>query len=222
MSPVRIRKSGQRLVADLESQIKFLREAIQALAEESDRYKQIAATLRVLVCSFGKNRPLLLDLMDELDAVYFISPIPDLPFPIPLVDDSDKDDLLDLGEMSSDDIWQYYRSIAKSYSLREFVRRAEAIHFMGHSYSYQDLIRTLAEQSGLGHEDWKIDQNVPGMESFVIGGVQSHMAPLLNLCEHVLSAATNVVNFASDQGYRPHYFVLRDEYYQLPHLFAED
>lgn len=216
MSPIRVPKTGNNLLADLESQVKFLREALETLPTEPDRYKQLAAGLRVLVCEFKSNRPLLLDLMDELEVTYTISPIPDLPFPIPLVDELEDANDVDLNGMTPGEVLAYHRSRHKSYPLRVFVRRAMAVFFMGHKYSYEELIRTLAEQSGLGHEDWTIDSNVPEMESYTIGGYQGHVAPLRALAKHVLSAATSVVNKAATKGYRPTYFVLNEGRYALP------
>ena len=160
MNPPRTPKSGDRLVADLESQLKFLSEAVRALATEPDRYKIVAAGLRVLVCDFGSNKPLLLDLMDELELGYTISPLQDLPFPLPMVDEFDQEPDADFSSMAPEEIWAYHRSRGKSYSLREFVARGLAVYVLGHAYSYSDLIRTLAEQSGLGHEDRAIDEKI--------------------------------------------------------------
>jgi len=218
MNRARIPKTGDRLLADLESQLKFLREALVALPSEPDRYKQVAAGLRVLVCDFGSNRPLLLDLMDELGVVHSISPLPDLPFPIPMVDEIDQEPDVDMSAMTPAEVWAYHRSRGKSYPLREFVARALAVYVLGHAYSYADLIRTLAEQSGLGHEDWTIDKNVPALESFIIGGYHGHVAPLRVLSEHVLTAGVEVINCAASLGYRPHYLVAAGNRYVLPPL----
>jgi hypothetical protein len=206
-------------VADLESQLKFLREALALLPAEPDRYKQLAAGLRVLVCGFRQNRPLLLDLMDELELGYLVSPIPDLPFPLQMVDELDQEPDVDLGAMSIDEVWAYHRSRGKSYSLREYVARGLAVYFDGRAYSYADLIRTLAEQSGLGHEDWDIDQNLPEMESFEIGGYQSQVAPLIGMAAHVIDASVLVIRKAISLGYVPHYLRLSaDGTYELPPL----
>jgi plasmid stabilization system protein ParE len=216
MGPRRLPKTGERLVADLESQLKFLREALLTLPTEPDRYKQLAAGLRVLVCAFGSNRPLLLDLMDEVGVEYMISPLPDLPFPITMVDEIDEEPTTDLSSMTPDQIWAYHRSRGKSYGLREFVLRALAVYVLGHAYSYAALIRTLAEQSGLGHEDWTVDQNMVELESFIIGGFQGHVAPLRSLAEHVLAAGIDVVNKAASMGYRPQYLLAVEGRYRLP------
>jgi hypothetical protein len=217
MNNPKIRKSAGRLVADLESQLKFIREAVQALAAEPDRYKIVAAGLRVLVCDFRSNKPLLLDLMDELELDYTISPRPDLPFPLPMVDELDQGSDVDFSSMMPDEIWAYHRSQGKSYSLREFVARGLAVYVLGHAYSYSELIRTLAEQSGLGHEDRTIDRNILELESLILGGYRGHTAPIRALADHVISACVNVVNKAATLGYQPHYLVSDpDGRYVLP------
>ena len=207
MSNKKIPKSGDRLIRDLESHLKFLREAVCTIASEPDRYKLVASSLRVLVCDFRSNKPLLLDLMDELSLNYEISPLPDLPFPLPMVDELKQESKVDFSLMSPEEIWAYHRSQAKSYPLREFVTRGLAVFVSGHAYSYSDLIRTLAEQSGLSHEDRTIDKNIIELESFIIGGFCGHVVPLCDLANHVIKACINVVNKAATLGYRPHYLV---------------
>lgn len=211
MNPPRIPKTGDALVGALESHTKFLSEAMIALESERDRYKQLAADLRLLVCQGGSNKPLLLNLMDELNVTYSISPIPDLPFPIPMVDEMDQSPDVDFSSMSPEEIWAYHRSRGKRYSLREFVARALAVYVLGHSYSYNALIRAIAEQSGGSHEDTTVDANLVELESFIIGGFQGHVAPLVNLAAHVVAASCLVINEAIKQGYKPHYLVQRKD-----------
>ncbi len=204
-------------MTDLESQVKFLREAVHALAREPDRYKLLAGILRILVCEFGTNKPLLLDLMDELDLCYNIAPLPDLPFPLPMVDELDQATEIDLSTMTIDEIWAHHRKQGKSYSLREFVKRGLAVAVLGQRYSYSNLIRTLAEQSGLGHEDWTIDKNIVELETLIIGGYAGYAAPLRVLADHVIVASISVINRASALGYKPHYLVTGPEgHYELP------
>ncbi len=145
--------------------------------------------------------------MDELKLSYNISPLPDLPFPLLMVDELDQELDVHFSSMAPDQIWAYHRSRGKSYSLREFVARGLAVYVLGHAYSYSDLIRALVEQSGLGHEDRTIDKNILELESFIIGGYHGHVAPLRSSADHVIAASVNVVNKAATLGYRPHYLV---------------
>jgi hypothetical protein len=90
------------------------------------------------------------------------------------------------------------------------------VYVLGHAYSYSELVRTLAEQSGLGHEDWTVDQNMVALETIIIGGFQGHVAPLRSLSEHVLAAGIEVVNRATSMGYRPRYLISVEGRYGLP------
>jgi hypothetical protein len=83
----RIRKTLAERIADCESHLFFLQEALKLFPQQYDRYKPLSGELRVLVCSTRQNKPLLLDLMDELEVDYYIHP-PRPPFHnigIPLV-----------------------------------------------------------------------------------------------------------------------------------------
>ena len=51
---------------DCETHLFFLRDALRLYPSQPDRFKQIAAELRVLVCETKNNHPLLLELMEEV------------------------------------------------------------------------------------------------------------------------------------------------------------
>jgi hypothetical protein len=206
--PTKIPQPLARRVSSLETHLKLLREALIRLDGEPDLYKLLAGELRVLVASFKTNRPLLLDLMDEAEVEYKIRPDPELPFPIQLVDEEPEPTPEGFETWLPAKIWQYHRSRGKAYSLREFVRRALAVHILGTSYSYEQLLRALAEHSGTSHEDPNIDPNLLEMESIQIGGHVSHSAPLRGLTAHVLRAGALVIKAAVDAGYVPHYFTV--------------
>jgi hypothetical protein len=190
----------------LETHLKLLREAKARVRREPDLYKLLAAALRVLVCEFGQSRPLLLDLMDELGVEYRIGPDPTLPIPIPLIDEPPPELPSDYLEWDRERVFEWHLSNGRVHPLREFVKRALAVMVGNDLYSYEQLVRTLAEHTGLAHEDASIDRNVIEMESVRIGGMVGHSAPLLLLASHVLSAGKNVISKAASLGYQPHYF----------------
>ena len=206
----RVPSPPDRRLAALETHLKLLRGALERIGSEPDLYKLLAAELRILVCEFGQNRPLLLDLMDQLALDYTIGPNPELPFPIALVDEEATRPPAGFEEWSPERIWEYHRSRGVHYDLRVYVRRALAVYILGEKYSYERLIRTLAEQSGVSHEDPTVDPNVLEMETIAIGGHISHTAPLLGLTNHVLVAGRNVVARAVALGYAPHYFLTNE------------
>lgn len=210
--------TADRRVAALETHLKLLRESVARFAAEPDMYKLIAGTLRVLVCDFKQNKPLLLDLLDDLESGYSIGPDPGLPFPIQLVDEPELESPADFNSWPMDRIWEWHRSRGKVYPLREYVRRALAVFVLGESYSYEKLVRTLAEQSGLAHEDSSVDRNVLAMESVAIGGYIGHSAPLVGLAEHVLAAGKAAVAKAVSLGYTPHYLAVSGSEVAYPPL----
>lgn len=61
----RIPKTDQQRLEECETHLYFLGEALDLYPRQRDRYKQVAAELRVLVCQTRHNKPRLLDLMDE-------------------------------------------------------------------------------------------------------------------------------------------------------------
>ena len=185
--------------------MKLLREAKTRVRLEPDLFKLLAGTLRVLVCEFSQNRPLLLDLLDELEVEYAIGTDPTLPIPISLVDEPPPEPPPGHREWDREQVWAWHRSNGRTYSLREFVKRALAVMVGPELYSYERLVRTLAEQTGLAHEDTAVDRNVIQMESIRLGGIVSHSAPLLGLAAHVLRAGRGVVARAVSLGYEPHY-----------------
>ena len=117
-------------------------------------YKGLAGSLRVIVCDFGNNRPLLLDLLDDLELGYSIGPNPELPFPIPLVDEEPEEPPTDFSSWPPERIWEWHRARGKRYSLREYMKRARAVYVLGDVYSYEKLVRTHCKKlSGSMLED---------------------------------------------------------------------
>lgn len=77
-------KQRLRLLTDCESHLKFLSESLERLQHEVDRYKQLAAGLRILVCSTRSNKPLLLDLLDDYGLTVLVHPMPRTASPTPV------------------------------------------------------------------------------------------------------------------------------------------
>jgi hypothetical protein len=177
----------------LESHLRFLGEALAAYKSESDRYKQVAGELRVLVAATRWNRPLLLDLMDEFGFKYEVHPIPDLPFPITMVGDIHRPPEVDFTDMSADEIWAYHRSHGRPVPLREFVDRALAVYVAPHEFSYRELILGVAQQIGVSHEDPTVDEALVHLEGFIIGGYSGYGAPLVHVANLVFNAGQSLL-----------------------------
>ena len=111
---------------------------------------EIAGKLRLLVARFGSNRPLLLDLMNELESTIRITldgpPVRKRPGEPGPGDEVTLEEYLNLG------------AIGTRIPTGEFVMLSKI-----------DLIRGWAEQTGSSHEDWKMD---PALRSALEAPIQ--------------------------------------------------
>jgi hypothetical protein len=213
----KVSKPMQERIADCETHLFFLHEALNLFQQQYDRYKQIAAELRVLVCKTRQNKPLLLDLMDELGFTYDVhppGPPGPLTIPIPLVgwrDDPDFQAHTQEVQQAADDE-QKLATIQKNITrkpmpLRDYTDKALAIFIRPFDYSYRDLILSVAQQCGSSHEDKAIDEPIAQMRSLVIDGIESHIAPLIDYARRVVDAGANFILYSVEKGlYRARYF----------------
>ena len=205
--PTRVPKDAERHLADCESHLRFLAEAADRLETEPDRYKQLAAELRVLVGSTKTNKPLLLDLLDEYQVEFPVAPIPDLPFPIQLVGQPPTELPADVIAGGPERIWEHYRATGVTYSLRDFVQRGLAVYVAPREYSYNDLVLAVAQQIGSGHEDATMEASLRDLETILIGGYSGYAAPLRSLSQLVLDAGGQLIGrVALDHGYTPRWY----------------
>jgi len=208
----RIPRPTQERTAACEDHLFFLHEALKLFPQQPGRYKQIAGELRVLVCKTRKNEPLLLDLMDELGFNYDVHP-PGPPFdkhPIDLVgwrDDPGFQALTREVQQAAGDkqklatILEKQARLRKSMPLREYTDKALAIFIRPFDYSYRDLILSVAQQCGSSHEDKDIDEPIAQMRSMVVGGVESHIAPLIGYARRVVDVGANFVLYSVEKGF---------------------
>jgi len=210
----RIPRSTEELIASCEDHLLFLQEAFERFPKEHVRYKQIAAELRVLVCATRQNKPLLLDLMDEHEFSYDVQP-PGPPFdkqPIPLVgwrnDPVQQALMAEVEEASGNEeklaaILEKEAKLRKSMSLRDYTDNALAILMTPIDYSYCDLVLAVAQQCGSSHEDKEIEEPIAQMRSLKLGGVESHIAVLVEFARLVLDAGIKfLVCLAEKETYR--------------------
>lgn len=203
----RIPKSLERRIGDCESHLRFLSEALQAYETEPDRYKQVAAELRVLVCSEGRNHPLLLDLMDDLDFTYELRPIRDLPFPLRMVDEPWPEIPPEIQAQGNAAIMAWWRTQQKPIPLRRFVDSGFAVFIEGRTFTNKELILAVAQQLGSSHEDPTVDRHLAELETYIIGGFSGYGATLRSLGPAVLDAGVKtVLHAAKTNGYTPQFF----------------
>ena len=69
-----------------------------------------------------------------------------------------------------------------------------------------DLILAVAQQCGSSHEDKDIEEPIAQMRSLVIGGVESHVAVLIDYTRLVIDAGIKFLLYSVEKGlYRAHY-----------------
>ncbi|HMI96131.1 MAG TPA: hypothetical protein VK479_06420 [Micropepsaceae bacterium] len=206
-------KSIEERMQDCETHLSFLWEARECYRNDRERYKQVAGELRVLVCRFGSNKPLLLDMMDHFGFVYEVQP-PGPPFerqPIPLVgwrDDPVVQELTKALEEAFGDVEKLAAVLARQATLRmalplrRYVDDGLAVFIRPYDYSFSNLTRAIAEQSGVAHEDEGIEEGVAAMHQITIGNDHSHIVALINFGDTILQAGMEFLAFmVASRGY---------------------
>lgn len=158
----RISKPPEERIAECETHLYFLWDARRLYPQQTERYKQIAAELRILVCETKTNRPLLLDLMDQYDFEHDVQPPgsdtsgpPLKRGPIPLVgwrDDPDHKKISDRlasaiksgNKEEMEEIELQLAELARPISFREWVNKGLAVFIRPHDYSNRDLVLTIS------------------------------------------------------------------------------
>ena len=210
MAKRRIRKTSQQLLRDCEVHLRFLSEALSYYSQQPDRYRQIAAELRVLVCETRSNKPILLDMMDQFDFPFAVQP-PGEPFnKAPTVMVGWKDDpswhVLQArlsNATTKDDIdflLDEQAKLRRPVPIREYVNSALAVHIAPYDYSYRDLTLAIAQQVGSSHEDEAVDQPLLQLQSILVGGHPGHIAPILGFAKRILSCGEHFFRHLQEAG----------------------
>lgn len=214
----RVRRPDSERLRACETHLYYLWEAICRYRQQPERFKQIAAELRVLVCETRANKPLLLDLMDQYGFHYDVDP-PGPPFdkmPIAMVgwkDDPAHQTMSQELEKAAGDpkklkgLLEQQSSLRRSIPLREFVNNALAVYIAPHDYSYRELSLALAQQMGSSHEDETVEEPLVKMKQVMIGNDPGHLAPLLPFGELIVRVGREFLGFmVSHHSYEPQFF----------------
>lgn len=213
----RIPKTLEQRLQDCETHLYFLRDARSLYPAQEDRYKQIAAELRILVCETRTNHPLLLNLMEELGFSFDVQP-PAMPFqrlPIPMVgsrDDSVHQQLAAefqaaIGdEHKLSEVLQKQVALRRPVPFREYVEKALAVFVAPYDFSYRELTLAIAQQVGSSHEDLTVEEPLIRMQQIRLVGHQGHIAPLIAFADLVLKVGGDFMEFlVLTQSYKLRY-----------------
>src|SRR5215813_7354210 len=179
----RIPKELGRQVRELDDHLQFLRLDLASLANDAAYIKRVATELRVLVCKASRTEGLLWRLLNLLgvdDGVHVHVPgnvKPDHPLARGL-------SICVAPIQRPTPALEKHRRI-EIHSLRQLIEEAEAIWVLGmKSYTYEKLIRVVAEQPGSAHEDPGVEPGLSAAESVLISGTEAY-APALVIAAHL-------------------------------------
>lgn len=219
MSPrKRIHKAPEQRLVEAETHLYFLWDARRLYRDQPDRYKQVAAELRVLVAEHKPDHRLLISMMDHYGFTYEVQP-PGPPLDkqsIPMVgwrDDptqhalaTELEDALGKGE-KLEAVLQKQAALRRPVHFSEYVEKGLAVYIAPYDYSYQDLVRAVAQQEGSGHEDRLVDESLAQMHSVRLGNEETHIAVLINFADLVIKVGSFfITHVVHNHGYQPRYF----------------
>ncbi len=196
MKKKRVKKTPQGMVRDCETHLRFLLDACQLYrGGDEDRFKQVAAELRVLACNTRSNKPLLLDLMEAHGFTYEVP----LPQGGPPVIEPSHDLVVDPERPGLDNVEAVYRPVP----LREFVNRGLAVYMRPWCYTHRTLTLAVAQQLGSSHEDESIEEPIAQMHCIRVGGDLSYVAVLIGFASVIVKAGLAFLQFMQEEhGYQ--------------------
>lgn len=221
----RVPKPPAQRLAECETHLYFLRDAHRLYPQQRDRFKQIAAELRILVCETRTNKPLLLDLMDEYGFVHEVQPPgssktgpPLKPGPLSMVGWRDDPIHLEISQQLSqanksgdkDQMQALDRrlaELARPVPFREWVNNGLAVYIAPYDYSHRELVLAIAQQFGSSHEDDAIEEPILLLQKIYICGETSDIVPLIVFAEFVISVGLRFIRHLEEcHGFQPRYF----------------
>lgn len=221
----RIAKSDAQILSDCETHLYFLWDAHRLYSKQRERFKQIAAELRILVCETKQNKPLLLDLMDKYSFEYEVQPPglseggpPLKPQPISMVgwrDDPQHKEISEelskanesVDEAKKKETYKKLANLAKPISFREWVNKGLAVFIKPYDYSNRELTLAIAQQFGSSHEDDSVEEPIVRLQQIIIGGETSDIAPLIVFAEYVIHVGRMFIShLIRNFNYEPQYF----------------
>lgn len=166
---MKIEKSLDRRVWSLKAHAHIIEDALQHIEDGNHGfYKSIAASLRALVWRGKNNTPLLIDIAEELGLT------------------------MSVGVKRLQNIDGEFRMVTEDHVLDDYLQMTS---FGNHekSVSNIDLIRMVAEQDGLAHEDksldsvWRTGEAMFNNEAYFIRELKRTANSVLDLCRKVIT-----------------------------------
>jgi len=205
---IKIPKTIEQKLSDLDAHLFLLRENWQGLKENASYLKDISARLRTLICISSGREGLLWRLADELgvdDKIFLHIPgklkrghplAKGLQFTIVPIHRGGKGD----------------PQLPPAYhSLKYVIKECEAVIVSGKPLTHQYLIKRIAQQMGTAHEDDGLEPALVDLKAICINGVEPFVPVLatdaeltLEIGERVLEHAEKKIGFKR-QNYKHNY-----------------
>ena len=196
----RFDKSDERKLADLEDHLYLLRDQLRNLKHDPAHIKIISGQLRALLCYVSWTEGLLWRLIDRFSVDDYLKLHmagrlnPDHPLAKGL-----KFSVAPIARPNSE---IEKKLPARDYSFRDIIKDSEAVYALGKSYSHEELIRLISEQTGVAHEDDGVSPGLALMEELLINNRAPYLPVLqilaeitLQLGERVLAKASGLIGF---------------------------
>lgn len=210
----RIPRSELDLITSCEFHLLLLWEAFIKMSIQPERYKQIAAELRVLVCRHGRNKPLLLNLMKSYSIEARANPQGSRFLKKGWQEDPKyKQELIKLPLLSYD-----YAELIKLLHSRmppekpldyeQYISEVVGVANEYGEYTYKELILAVAQQIGSGHEDETVEELLHYVAHFDQSNCVEPIiiVPMMRTAEEVLSLGALFIFIASKHyNYHPKY-----------------
>ncbi len=190
MTKSRIPKTLEEKLKDLDSDLFLLREHRNNLSDSRSSLKVIAIALRALICYSSKTEGLLWRLVDELkvDDEIFLHVPGRLKKNHPLVQGLGFYIIPILRGGKG-----HPQLAPKNHSLKYVVKECESVFAGGGPLTYEYLIKAIAQQMGLGHEDDGLEPALVELKSILINGVEPFIPAFLTVTDFTLEIGERVL-----------------------------
>ncbi len=172
------------------------------------------------------NKPLLLNLMDEIGFVHEVQPPgvagsgpPLKPQPLPMVGWRDDPIHAEISESLSraiesgdkakmEEIDRRLAELARPVPFRDWVNRGLAVFIAPHDYSHRELVLAISQQFGSSHEDESVEEPILRLQQIYLGGERGDLAPMTVFADSVLSVGVAFIRHVEQHhGFQPQYFL---------------
>lgn len=194
----RIEKTATRKLADLEDHLFLLNQHLSNLNNDLAYIKAVAAELRVLICKASGTEGLLWRLVDEYgvsDAVR-LHVVGNLNPDHPMAQGIN----FSMIRISRPNPALEAMLPSRLCIFRMIIKECEAVYSLGESYTYERIIRAIAEQMGSAHEDNGIEPPVAEIEKILINGLRPYVSILRLIGEITAEIGERVIAAAETKG----------------------